>query len=88
MNLLLSTPLIPKHCCLKGSEDIELRQLEKKNHREKWKYVGAEIECFPPKPSNYSHLPAFTETFLGSEGGIDWVRGLEELEELKNKLEE
>ena len=82
-NQLTSLPLVNENCFIKGREEIEQRMKDKEEHWKKWKYVGASLESLPPNPSNYAHLPAFTETFLGKEGGVDWVRGLEEFEELE-----
>ena len=82
-NQLITLPLVNEKCWIEGREEIEKRRKDKEEHWNKWKYVGATLESLPPCPSNYCHLPAFTETFLGGEGGVDWVRGLEELEELE-----
>ena len=88
-NQLTNLPLVNEKCFIevKGREEIEQRRKDKEEHWNKWKYVGATLESLPPTPSNYAHLPVFTETFLGKVGGVDWVRGLEELEELNNELE-
>ena len=87
-NQLTTLPLVNDNCWIAGGEEIEERRKDKEEHWKKWKYVGATLESLPPNPSNYCHLPVFTETFLGLEGGVDWVRGLEEFEELKNEFED
>ena len=57
----------------------------KEEHKKEWKYVCAELECLPPHPSNYNHLPVFDKTFLGETGGKDWVEGLEFIDQLNEE---
>lgn len=41
------------------------------NYHNEFKFVLADIECLPPRMRLYSHLPVFTNTYFGINGGSE-----------------